>query len=241
MNPARRRIPLIALAAAALMLTGCTATPASEPAASASPKPSAAPTVEPAPVDPLTTVDEIVVRPEHLDLNDADGEVVVALSYDADATEFVDTLTAVLGTSPETSEQAASMETPPVTQYQWDGLLVADDHEPDVLTEGGGPIGPFDMNLAVHFMAPTLGDGVTVRTVNGFRPGDDAQDLAAELGEPWTGNGYDQVRVETGDPIGERRPGFTYENAYSVAVNTWEWRGASNTIFAPWNFGIGHV
>jgi hypothetical protein len=240
-NPARRRLPLIALAASALVLAGCAATATPEPVASASPKPSATPATEPTPVDPLTTVAEIVVRPEHLDLHDASGEIVTTLSYDAEAMEFVDTLTTVLGASPETSEQAASMETPPVTEYQWDGLLVADDHEADVLAEGSGPIGPFDMNLAVHVMAPTLGDGVTVRTVNGFRPGGDAQVLAAELGEPWTGNGYDQVRVETGDPIGERHPGFTYENAYSVAVNTWEWRGASNTIFAPWNFGIGHV
>ncbi|HET6672249.1 MAG TPA: hypothetical protein VFG92_02645 [Agromyces sp.] len=97
------------------------------------------------------------------------------------------------------------------------------------------------MNVSVLFSSPTVGDGVAVRTVNGFQPGDDAHALAVGLGEPWYGNGYDQVRVETGEPIGEQQPYTEYENAFSVAVNTWEWEGASNTVFAPWNFGIGHV
>ena len=182
-----------------------------------------------------------MVRPEQLELHDIQGSLVATLSYDAEASEFVDALSTVLAAPPELSEHGASMETPPRTEYLWDGLLVSDDHEAEVLTESGGPLGPFDMNVSVYFMAPTLGDGVVVRTVNGFLPGGDAQALAAELGEPWTGNGHDQVRVETGEPIGEQQPGMAYENAYSVAVNTWEWRGAANTLLAPWNFGIGHA
>jgi len=85
-----------------------------------------------------------------------------------------------------------------------------------------------------------FGDGVTVSTSTGFAPGGDVEALATELGEPWYGNGYDQVRVESGEPIGEQN--FEeYENAYSVAVNAWEAYGSSAAIFAPWNFGVGHV
>src|SRR5215207_6272395 len=72
-----------------------------------------------------------------------------------------------------------------------------------------------------------FGDGVTVSTSTGFAPGGDVEALATELGEPWYGNGYDQVRVESGEPIGEQQPHSDYENAYSVAVNAWEAYGSS--------------
>ncbi|WP_157425794.1 hypothetical protein [Agromyces salentinus] len=183
----------------------------------------------------------IVVRPEHLDLVDSAGAVVTTLSYDAESAEFIDTLSTVLGAEPTPSEHGGSLETPPRTEYDWDGVRVTDDLDAKVPTENGPIYGEIDMNLSVLFTAPTVGDGVAVRTVNGFQPGGDAHALAIELGEPWYGNGYDQVRVETGEPIGEQQPYNEYENAYSVAVNTWEWQGASNTVFAPWNFGVGHV
>ena len=231
-------------AATLLTLTACTFGTAPSPSPTAQAETPAAgptPTVEPEPIDPLTTVAEIVVRPEHLDLLDAQGVMVSTLSYDAEASVFLGALETVLGAAPVPTEHMASIETPARTEYQWDGLMVTDDHEELVSENGYGDYGPFDMNVSVYFAAPTIGDGVTVRTVNGYQPGGDAQALAAELGEPWSGNGYDQVRVETGEPIGEQQPYNEYENAYSVAVNTWEWKGASNTIFAPWNFGIGHV
>ena len=225
-----------------LTLTGCTfgTTPTPSPTADARPA-SPTPTAEPEPIDPLTTVTEIVVRPEHLDLLDAQGVVVSTLSYDAEASVFLGALETVLGAAPVPTEHMASIETPARTEYQWDGLMVTDDHEEVVSENGYGDYGQIDLNVSVYFTAPTVGSGVIVRTVNGYQPGSDAQALAAELGEPWTGNGYDQVRVETGEPIGEQQPYSEYENAYSVAINTWEWKGASNTIFAPWNFGIGHV
>jgi len=225
-----------------LTLTGCTfgTTPTPSPTADARPA-SPTPTAEPEPIDPLTTVTEIVVRPEHLDLLDAQGAVVTTLSYDAEAAAFLGALETVLGATPVPTEYGASIETPARTEYLWDGLMVTDDHEEIVSENGYGDYGQIDLNVSVYFMAPTVGSGVIVRTVNGYQPGSDAQALAAELGEPWSGNGYDQVRVETGEPIGEQQPYSEYENAYSVAINTWEWKGASNTIFAPWNFGIGHV
>ena len=48
------------------------------------------------------------------------------------------------------------------------------------------------------------------------------------------------MRVETGPAIGQQWS-EEYENAYSVAVNTWEADGATNWVLAPWNFGVGHV
>ncbi|MGR0218366.1 hypothetical protein [Agromyces sp. ZXT2-6] len=214
-----------------------------DPTAAAAPSPTATPTpfgIETAPpVDPLTTVTEIVVRPEQLDLRDADGALVTSLSYDAEVSEFIGTLETVLGVAPEQTGIDASGHTPPSTQYLWDGLEVRDDHEdqwhPDVPT-----VILIDMNVMVWATAPVIGDGVTVRTVGGFRPGDDSEALAAELGQP-SGGDFAGLRVETGDPIGERNPGFDVDNAYSVAVRDW-WRNPDQTIIlAPWNFGVGHA
>lgn len=245
MNPAVRRSSFPAALAAALVLTGCTFGPAPSPTTTAdtidSSTATPAPTVHPEPSDPLTTVTEIVVRPEQLELHDARGDLVATLSYNAEAAAFTGTLATVLGAAPDLSELPASIETPARTEYLWDGVLVIDDHEEVPFDEGHDGFGQIDMNVSVGFTAPTVGDGVAVRTVNGYRPGDDAQALAAELGEPWYGHGSDQVRVETGEPIGERHPSYDQENAYSVTVNVWEWRGASNWVHAPWNFGIGHV
>ena len=238
MNVATRRSQIVVLVVAALTLSGCASErpPASTPSPEAVATPATpAATPIPEPVDPLTTVTEIVVRPEHLDLLDVSGVVVTTLSYDADTPTFVGTLTTVLGAEPARAETAGGMESRPATQYRWDGLLIWDDNDD---AELGGPV---EMNVSVTFSLASIGDGVTVRTVNGFQPGGDAQALAIDLGEPWYGNGWDQVRVETGEPIGERQPYFDLENAYSVAVNTWEQEGASNTVYAPWNFGIGHV
>lgn len=241
-SSARRSTALLAIAAA-LVLTACTAGPTSTPAPTDQPG-SATPTPTPSPApaaDPLTTVTAIVVRPEHLDLVDAEGTVVTTLSYDAQVTEFVDTITTVLDEAPEQADHAGGMETAPWTEYRWAGFTARDDHEDQVPTEGGEVYGPFEMNLTVSFTAPVIGDDVAVRTITGFQPGGDAEALAAELGQTWHGNGYDQLRVETGEPIGEQEPYSDEENAYSVAVNAWEVDGVANSIYAPWNFGIGHV
>jgi hypothetical protein len=237
MNVVTRCSAVIVSVAAALALSGCTFGPG--PAATPSPEavatPTPTPTVVPAPIEPLTTVTSIVVRPEYLELRDGAGTLVSTLSYDADTATFVGTLSTVFGAEPEQTDSAGGMESPPSTQYWWgDGVRVWDDHD------GSGDWGTIDMNVNVVFIAPVVGDGVTVSTSTGFAPGGDVEALATELGEPWYGNGYDQVRVESGEPIGEQN--FQeYENAYSVAVNAWEAYGSSAAIFAPWNFGVGHV
>lgn len=221
--------------------------PAAQPEATATAAAQSAPTPTPRPfgietappVDPLTTVTEIVVRPEHLDLHDTDGALVSRLSYDADASEFVGTLQTVLGVAPEQTEINATGHTPPTTQYRWPGLEVRDDHED--LWHPTVPTGfLIDMNVVVWATAPVIGDGIAVRTVGGFRPGDDIEALAAELGQ-LSGGDFAGLRVETGDPIGERNPGFDVDNAYSVAVRDW-WKDPDQTIIlAPWNFGVGRA
>lgn len=240
MNVATRGTSVLLAAAVSLALSACTSGPAPMPAQSFTaastprPLPTVTPAAEPAPADTLTTVTTIVVRPEHLELRDAADTLVLTLSYDADSVTIVDTLSTVLEAEPTQTDSAGGMESPPATQYQWDGVRVWDDHDD---SDGWGLV---DMNVSILFTTPLVGDGVSVRTSTGFAPGDDAEALATELGEPWYGNGIDQVRVESGEPIGE--PNFDeYENAYSVAVNAWEAHGATSAIFAPWNFGIGHV
>lgn len=243
MHLAVRRSSAALAAAAVLVLSGCAfgSTTTSGAGAPESPAPASSTPTATVAADPLTTVTEIVVRPEQLDLLDAGGAVVATLPYDAETADFVGALTTVLAGEPQQADLAGGMERAPWTEYAWAGMVVEDDHEDQVPTENGAVYGPIELNLAVRLTAPVVGDGVIVRTVNGFQPGGDAQALAAELGEPWTGNGYDQVRVESGEPIGEPQAGLEYENAYSVAVNTWEHDGATNWILAPWNFGIGHV
>ncbi|WP_395242793.1 hypothetical protein ACGGZK_11490 [Agromyces sp. MMS24-K17] len=237
-----RRAPAVAARfggaiAAAALLASCTAPATPEARPTDLPRPSVAtstptPTPEPEPADPLEAAVELVLRPERLELLDAEGAVVADLSYDADVAAFIAALTTALAAAPTIEEHDGSLETWPTTVYAWEGLQVADDHE------GAGPI---DLNLAVRVTTPVVGDGLAVRTVTGFQPGDDAEALAADLGEPWTGSGWDQVRAETGAPIGQQLIA-EYENAYSVAVNTWPVDdGDGSWLYAPWNFGVGHV
>lgn len=239
--------------AAVLLLTGCVpgppdATETPEPAptgAAAAPPTSAAPTTAPPAPEPIVAVDpvvtHIVVRPEHLDLANSSGVVVEQLSYDAEAGEFVDTLAGVLGGPPDVEERPGGHEWHPWTSYSWPGVVVSDDHEP--------PEYPSDMNVMVRFTHPVVGNGLSVSTTQGFRPGDDLRALADQLGEEWHGTGYDEFPVETGPDLGERMYDswndtyWEYANANAVSVNQWGSNDPSVTsvITAPWNFGIGHV
>jgi hypothetical protein len=202
--------------------------------------PAAAPTPEPiAEIDPVVT--RIVPRPEHLDLVNSAGVVVTRLSYDAEAATFVDTLVDALGGPPEVEEWAGGHEWFPSTRYTWPGVSVSDDHEPDGMAS--------DMNVNIRFTHPVVGDGIAVSTIQGFRPGDDLRAFADELGEEWHGGEFEEFPAETGPDIGPR--GYNewddtyaeYANANAVAVNTWGGDDPSVTsvIFAPWNFGVGHV
>ena len=119
MSIAVRRPSVAAAVVAVLALTGCTfgTSPVQAPTTGAAEPTTSNPTppVQPEPIDPLTTVTEIVVRPEQLELLDSRGVVVVTLSDDVEASAFMDTLSTVLGAAPALSERAASMETPATT------------------------------------------------------------------------------------------------------------------------------
>lgn len=219
---------------AALLLTGCVVSPPPQ-----TPAPTAVPVADP--FDEVVT--HITVRPERLDLVNGMGIVVAELSYDADAAVFVDAVSNALGGPPSVEERAGGHEWFAWTRYTWPGVEVADDHEPAGIAS--------DMNVNIRFTHPVVGDGITVSTVQGFRPGDDLEAFADELGEDWYGNGYDQFPAETGPDVGER--GYhewddtyaEYANANAVSVSDWGGPAADATvtsvIFAPWNFGIGHV
>ena len=242
--------------AAGLLLTGCVVAPP-DPTRPPLPSPTRPadsedvvkpPTAPPAPTaEPVANVDpvvrELVVRPEHLDLVNGAGAVVGTLSYDADAQVFVDTLSGVLGGPPDVAEFPGGHEWSPSTRYTWPGVVVTDDHE-----AGDYQV---DMNVCVRFTHPVVGNGIGVATTQGFRPGDDLRSFASELGEEWHGTGYDEFPAETGPDLGER--GYDswtgtyakYANANAVSVTLWgagsEDPTVTSMIFAPWNFGIGHV
>jgi hypothetical protein len=245
----------IVMAAATLLLAGCVTTPPDPtppPTQSPMPTPSAGPTTpppatvapiaspDPAPVD--TAIVHLTVRPEHLDLENASGDVVSTLSYDADVEVFIDTLSQVLGGDPAVEERPGGHEWSPSTRYTWPGFAVADDHE----REGYS----LDMNVGVSFTHPVIGNGITVSTIQGFQPGDDLRAFAHELGEDWHGNGYEQFPAETGPELGERMY-FEWDDTYAeyadanaVAVSEWADNpepSVTSVIHAPWNFGIGHV
>jgi hypothetical protein len=243
--------PLVVIAVAGMLLTGCVVTPpdpTQSPTSTPTPTPSAAPaTVPPTPApiaaaEPVdTVVAHITVRPEHLDLVNGAGIVVAELSYDAEADAFVDTISTVLGGPPSVQERPGGHEWHPTTRYTWPGIEVTDDHEPAGYQA--------DMNVAVQFTHPIVGNGISVSTTQGFRPGDDLRALADQLGEEWHGAGYESFPVETGPDLGERMYDswtdtyWKYANANAVSVSLWSGGdpAVTSVVSAPWNYGIGHV
>jgi hypothetical protein len=168
------------------------------------------------------------------------GDVVSTLSYDLESDAFFRALGAALGGRPDSADFPGGMESSPTTRYTWPGVSVWDDHERS---------GSIDMNVSVRFTHPIVGNGITVSTIQGFRPGDDLRAFADELGEDWHGTGYDEFPAETGPEIGERMyfewddTYWKYANANAVSVNDWggDDQSVTSAIHAPWNFGIGHV
>lgn len=160
--------PLATLIVCAIALTGCAAapipTPPRSPSSAPSDGPHAAPraTPEPQTVDPLAAVTSIVVRPENLDLNDADGTTIQELSYDADAAEFVAALSGVLHATPAVAEKPGGIEWSPSTEYVWPGVTLRDDHERGDYQQ--------DMNLEVEFSLPMVGLGSPSRRSRASSP-----------------------------------------------------------------------
>lgn len=210
------------------LLAGCTSAPEvsqGKPTEASSPTPTATDTPS-----PFAAVTSIVVRPEALELMDSSGTLVAALSYDAEVGSFVDALSALAGAEPSVTEYTAGSEVPARTEYSWGDFVVSDDHEVGDRRQ--------DMNLSVTFLQPTIGGHVSVATIQGWQPGGDLGELARQMDEPYTGSGFDQIQAEHGDPIGPQTDGFTYSNSNSVTGINYH---GTTAIFAPFNFGIGHV
>ncbi|KQO98684.1 hypothetical protein [Leifsonia sp. Leaf264] len=180
----------------------------------------------------MDTITQITVRPEQLDMKDASGEIIVGLSYDLDVKTFVQNMTWVIGSEPTISDTPGGSEWWPVTHYKWPGFEVMDDHE-----TGGKNM---DMNLAVVFLEPVIGGDISVSTIQGFQPGDDLGWLARYMDEPYNPDSdFNQVQAEHGPPIGPKYM-EKYSNSNSVTgQNRYQHEGS--VIFAPYNFGIGHV
>ena len=189
-------------------------------------------TATPAPpqIDPLLTVTTIVVRPERLDLADSTGTVVRELSYDDDTTNFVQTLSAVLGEAPAIEEHSSENEVVH-RMYTWPGLRVSDQ-----LRTG---LGYQTMNVSVGFEAATLGDGVAVTTVSGFAPGQDLASYAASVGAAYYPEGAENIiALETGPERGPSSRPERGPNAHAVAASDWGQTFTSpSVVFAPFNFG----
>ncbi|MGW9181921.1 hypothetical protein [Agromyces sp. NPDC055661] len=234
-----------------LALAGCVGpTPTPTPDA-ATPRPTvtAAPTAEP--VDPLTTVTSIVLRPEALDLVDAAGATVEALSYDLPAVAFVDALAIAIGAEPEIEEAPGHCcETPASIHYRWPGLEVWDDQvggwddaDPTVWIPNDGP-DLRDMNLVVIAGAPDS-HGTPLTTVRGVQAGADAAALAEDVGMPYVGDGFDAIPVETGPELGPPSEHVLdvrfagQPNAYSVVLQSLP--DGSTRLLAPHNVGIAGV
>jgi hypothetical protein len=229
--------------ASAVLLAGCaptapqptkppnasTPTTAAEPVATETPAPSGAPESW-----ARTAITQIVVRPELLQMKDKAGVELGAISYDATADMFVDLFSDLLGAEPTVTDTPGGIESLPVTHYKWDGFEVQDDHE-----QGDYQA---DMNLSVTFTDAELGPRhIAVSTVQGFKPGDDLSWLAKYMDEPFDERSeFNQVQAEHGPPVGEQSPHNEYSNANSVTGQNLYGHDGS-VIFAPWNFGIGHV
>lgn len=152
-----RLVSLVALAASAVVLAGCTSAPSAAPSppASASPSPTSTPTPE---VDPL-----IVVTLDGVTFTDEAG--VTEAAYD-DPTALLGLLEEITGVLPE-PEAVEGMEGYETTleTYTWDGLRVTAD------STGEGPA----------WIAVTGADldGVAIETEEGLHVGSTRDDLVA--------------------------------------------------------------
>ena len=240
----RMRSAIIALSVAMAMaftvtLAGCVASVPEGQDATSSPRPGPTGGTTAIPVAPSAqqkydAVTQIIVRPEMLELKDVSGADVATMSYGATADEFGEAFTALLGAAPTITEFPGGTESQPETRYVWEGFQLADDHERGDYQDA--------MNVAVTFSAPALGPrGITVSTVQGFKPGDDLRWLATYMDEPFDeASDFHQIQAEHGDPIGEQSAHSEYSNSNSVTGQT-GYPDKTSVIFAPWNFGIGHV
>lgn len=222
------------VAVAVIALSGCASgagasgAPPSTPEArpEASQQPSAAPS-------PIATA--LVIRPESIELKDSTGTTLATVSYDAPASEMVETLSEAVGSAPEVREHAGGLEAPPGVYYEWAGLTVSDP-EPEPGTFAGLS------NLQVSVTAPAVGKIAAITTVQGYRVGSETEPILVDNG--WTVpefaffNFPAEFGPELGEPSGENP---AYLNAWAVSMSSEPPATAITSLFAPVNFGVqGH-
>ena len=241
-----RALPLAVALAVLLMLTACVGgapskTPPALPTADAS-SPSQ-PVIE---SDPLETVSTIVVRPEHLELQDDSGAIVQTLSYDLTLEEYAAALTIVFDVEPTLEEYVGSCcESPPATSSQWGGFTVTDDHMGSFADHDQTLWIPEDvpdyrgMNLSVRVTEPTVGD-IHITTMAGFEVGDDVPALADAVGWPYDpAADHHAIPIENGTELGPpEMEGLP--NAYSVVV-VGPMPDGTFFLTAPMNVGVASV
>jgi hypothetical protein len=186
--------------------------------------------------EPTSSVDTIVVRPTGVDLVAA-GSIRNTLPYTESADEFTSQLAVVLG-GPATEAFHASTDyrIADSTTYEWAGLTVADVH----LKDGGpGPSPQGPPTLSVVATKALVGDGITIRTVQGIQPGDTVISAATTLGLDPTASVFFVAPAETGPVLGPSR--LTGQvNAAAVAVSQSSADPSVVDVRAPYNFGDGH-
>jgi hypothetical protein len=184
-SPMTRTLRAGALSAAALSLalalSGCfgpasTPTPTSD-AASPRPTPTTTPTAEP--VDPLTTVTELVARPESLELRDASGALVASLDYLSPAGPAVEALTTVFGGAPADEDHQGNSHFPPSTAHHWDGFALWEPRYVDRWADfADEPATLYRPGFRVVFTQPQS-SGVSLSTAQRISVGDSWSDLQA--------------------------------------------------------------
>lgn len=231
---AAARVVLAIAALSAIALSGCASQPGTTGAQSAVPtaQPEASQHASATP-SPIATV--LVVRPESIELNDSTGTTLVTVSYDAPAAEMVEALSKAVGSAPEVREHDGGLEAPPGVYYEWAGLTVSDpEPEPGTFPEL--------TNLQLNVTAASVGNLVSVTTVQGYHVGSETAPILVENGWTVPELAYFHFPAEFGTELGEPSgENAAYLNAWAVSMSSEPPATAITSLFAPVNFGVqGH-
>jgi len=222
MNTVRMTAAAVLAAALAVLCSACSAvdsdpmpttsipatpTPSSEAIRST---PALAPTAVPVanPVDPLTTVVALVIRPTALTLKNASGTVVQVLEYMGDVEEAVKTLTSVVGAEPASEWYPGSNHYPPGVYYTWGDLVLEERLYDPVQREQKGLTGSLAWpHFRIFFEGPAS-SGVLLSTETGLRAGVPWPSVEQDPGyvrHLWTCDGTAVDVTEVADSDGTER------------------------------------
>jgi len=224
------RVGLLAVVLVAV-LTACQQVDENAPVPAAPASNSPAETSTASDVDPLETVTVVEVGPESLDLVDADGATVMALSYDDAVDGVVKALTIVLASEPAVTPEDGGLESPAFVRYEWAGFELQD-AQPEA--------GSFT-DISNYLVSVTVAaqDDVSFVTPAGSRIGDDlrtqAQHGGVEVDETFAS--MDQLFYFELGPELSTKPGEnpTNPNARAVTLSSSTPSGVIDKIVASSN------